>query len=246
MTAVDLGGKVALITGGTRGIGRSIAEELHAAGARVALTGRDLARAEAAAAVLGEGAAGFACEVTDAAQVDAVVAAAERALGPLDIVVNNAGITRDQLLLRMSEDEWDSVLDTNLKGAFLVTKAATRGMLKRRAGRVVNVSSIVGLMGNKGQANYAASKAGLVGFTRSVAREYASRNILVNCVAPGFIETDMTDALPVEAKESLLQDIPLGRLGRPEDIAGAVLFLVSDLARYITGQVLIVDGGMAM
>jgi len=172
------------------------------------------------------------------------VEAAEAALGPVDILVNNAGLARDQILLRMSEADWDAVLDANLKGAFLTTRAVTRGMLKRRAGRIVNIASVVGLSGNKGQANYAASKAGLIGFTKAVAKEYASRNILVNCVAPGFIETDMTAGLPVEARGPLLQRIPLGRLGRPEDVAGAVLFLASDLAGYVTGQVLVVDGGM--
>jgi 3-oxoacyl-[acyl-carrier protein] reductase len=166
--------------------------------------------------------------------------------GKVDILVNNAGLTRDNLLLRLSDDDWDTVLDANLKGAFHTTKAVIKGMMKRRAGRIVNIASIVGLTGNKGQANYAASKAGLIGFTKSVAKEYASRGILVNCVAPGFIETDMTAALPDAARASLLEDIALGRLGRPEDVAGAVLFLASDLAAYVTGQVLVVDGGMVV
>jgi len=164
----------------------------------------------------------------------------------VDILVNNAGLTRDQIVLRMSEADWDTVLDTNLKGAFVAIRAVLKGMMKRKSGRIVNVSSIVGLIGNKGQANYAASKGGLIALTKSVAKEYASRNILVNCVAPGFIDTDMTDALPVEARTSLLQQIALARLGRPEDIAGAVLFLVSDLAGYVTGQVVVVDGGMVI
>ncbi|HET7601051.1 MAG TPA: 3-oxoacyl-[acyl-carrier-protein] reductase [Gemmatimonadales bacterium] len=246
MIGIDLSGKAALVTGGTRGIGRAVARTLHRAGAAVAVTGRDLARAQAAAAELGGRAVGIACEMSDAAQVEAAVASAESALGPVDILVNNAGLTRDQLLLRMSEADWDTVLDANLKGAFLAMKAVTRGMLKRRSGRIVNVASVVGLTGNKGQANYAASKAGLIGLTKSAAKEYAGRNILVNCVAPGFIETDMTDALPVEARQSLLQQIALGRLGRPDDVAAAVLFLASDLAGYITGQVLVVDGGMVM
>src|SRR5262249_20946282 len=164
----------------------------------------------------------------------------------IDILVNNAGVARDQILLRMSEADWDAVLDANLKGAFVATRAVIKGMMKRKSGRIVNLTSVVGLIGNKGQANYAASKAGLIGLTKSVAREYASRNILVNCVAPGFIETDMTNALPVEARTSLLQQIALGRLGRPDDVAGAVLFLVSDLGSYITGQVLVVDGGMVI
>jgi len=195
---------------------------------------------------LGERAAGFGCEVSQAAQVEAAVAGAERALGPLSILVNNAGLTRDNLLLRLSEEDWDAVLDTNLKGAFLATRAVLKGMMKRRAGRIINIASVVGLTGNKGQANYAASKAGLIGFTKSVAREYASRNVLVNCIAPGFIETDMTAALPPETREALLGQIALGRLGAPADIAGAVLFLASELASYVTGQVLIVDGGMVV
>ena len=246
MVSIDLTGKVALVTGGTRGIGRAIAQTLRGAGARVALTGRDAERARAAAAELGDGVAGFGCELADPAQIEAAVAAAEAALGPIDILVNNAGLTRDQIVLRMSESDWDTVLDANLKGAFLAIRAVLKGMMKRKAGRIINVTSIVGLTGNKGQANYAASKAGLIGLTKSVAKEYASRNILVNCVAPGFVETDMTGGLPVEARASLLQQIALGRLGRPEDIAGAVLFLASDMAAYITGQVLVVDGGMVI
>jgi 3-oxoacyl-[acyl-carrier protein] reductase len=246
MTNIDLTGKVALVTGGTRGIGRAIAQALYAAGAKVAITGRDLDRATAAAAELGDRSIGLACEMTDPAQIEAAIAATEQRLGPIDILVNNAGLTRDQILLRMSESDWDAVLDANLKGAFLAIKAVTKGMMKRRAGRIVNITSVVGLTGNKGQANYAASKAGLIGLTKSVAKEYASRNILVNCVAPGFIETDMTDALPGEAKAALLQQIALGRLGKPEDVAGAVLYLASDLATYMTGQVLVVDGGMVM
>ncbi len=246
MISIDLTGKVALVTGGTRGIGRAIAGTLRGAGARVALTGRDAGRARAAAAELGDAVMGFGCELADPAQIEAAVAGAEAALGPIDILVNNAGLTRDQIVLRMSESDWDAVLDANLKGAFLAIRAVLKGMMKRKAGRIINVTSIVGLTGNKGQANYAASKAGLIGLTKSVAKEYASRNILVNCVAPGFVETDMTAALPVEARTTLLQQIALGRLGRPEDIAGAVLFLASDLAAYVTGQVLVVDGGMVI
>lgn len=245
-TAIDLSGKVALVTGSTRGIGLAIAGALHRAGAKVAVHGRDAAKAQAVAATLGDRTAGIGADIADAAQVEAAYAAAEQALGPVDILVNNAGLTRDNILLRLTADDWDAVLDANLKGAFLWTKAAIKGMMKRRSGRIVNVSSIVGLTGNKGQANYAASKAGLIGFTKSVAKEYASRGILANCVAPGFIETDMTAGLPAEARAALLEGVALGRLGSPEDVAGAVLYLVSDLAAYVTGQVLVVDGGMVM
>ena len=246
MTTIDLRGRVALVTGGTRGIGLSIAQALHAAGAAVAVAGRDHARAKAVAGGLGERAVGVACDVAKIEEVEAAIAAAEQALGPIDILVNNAGLTRDNILVRLDEAAWDTVLDANLKGAFNTTRTVIRGMMKRRSGRIINISSIVGLIGNKGQANYAASKAGLIGFTKSVAREYAGRGILANCVAPGFIETDMTNALPAEARTALLEQIALGRLGRPEDVADAVLFLASDLASYITGQVLVVDGGMVI
>lgn len=245
-TTIDLSGKVAFVTGGTRGIGHAIATALHAAGARVAISGRDAATAASVAAAIGAGTAGVGCDVADQAQVEAAFAAAEQALGPVDILVNNAGLTRDNLMLRLTPEDWDAVLDANLKGAFLCTKAVLKGMMKRRSGRIINVSSVVGLTGNKGQANYAASKAGLIGFTKSVAKEYASRGILVNCIAPGFIETDMTGGLPEDARKALLEEIALGRLGSTGDIAGAALFLASDLAAYITGQVLVVDGGMVM
>jgi 3-oxoacyl-[acyl-carrier protein] reductase len=243
---IDLSGKTAFVTGSTRGIGLAIARTLHGAGAKVAIVGRDAERAKSIAAELGDRATGAACDVAVAEQVESALAAAEAALGPIDILVNNAGLTRDNILLRLSEADWDAVLDANLKGAFHTTRAAIKGMMKRRSGRIVNITSVVGLTGNKGQANYAASKAGLIGFTKSVAREYASRGILVNCIAPGFIETDMTAALPDAARATLLEGIALGRLGRPEDVAAAVLFLVSDLAGYITGQVLVVDGGMVI
>ena len=246
MTTIDLSGRVAFVTGGTRGIGLAIARALQGAGAKVAVTGRDADRARAVAAELGPGVAGYGCDVADAGQVDVAITAAERELGPIDILVNNAGLTRDNILLRLGDADWDTVLDANLKGAFHTTRAVIKGMMKRRSGRIINISSIVGLTGNKGQANYAASKAGLIGFTKSVAKEYASRGVLANCIAPGFIETDMTGGLPEEARATLLEDIALGRLGRPEDVAGAVLFLASDLAGYITGQVLVVDGGMVI
>ena len=246
MTSLDLTGKVAFVTGGTRGIGFAIAEALVASGARVAISGRDAGRAAEASSRLGGGAVGVACDVADEAQVDTAIAAIETGLGGIDILVNNAGVTRDNILLRLDGAAWDEVLDTNLKGAFHTSRAVIKGMMKRRSGRIINISSIVGLIGNKGQANYAASKAGLIGFTKAIAREYASRGITANCVAPGYIETDMTNALPEDARKALLDSIALGRLGQPADIAGAVLYLASDLAAYVTGQVLVVDGGMTM
>ncbi len=243
---LDLAGEVAFVTGSTRGIGRGIVEALHRAGAAVAVVGRSVEVAQAVAAELGERAVGVGCDVADSGAVERAVAAAEAAIGPVGILVNNAGVTRDNLLLRLSDDDWTAVLDANLRGAFHTTRAVIRGMMKRRAGRIINITSVVGLTGNKGQANYAASKAGLIGFTKSVAKEYAGRGILANCIAPGFIETDMTAALPAAARDALLSQIALGRLGQPADVAGAVLFLASDLARYVTGQVLVVDGGMVI
>jgi 3-oxoacyl-[acyl-carrier protein] reductase len=243
---IDLSGRVAVVTGSTRGIGRAVAETLAAAGAPVAVVGRDRARAEQAAGEIGRGARGFACDVGEIAQAAGLVGEVEAAMGAVDILVNNAGLTRDNLLLRMKDEEWETVLDANLRGAFATTRAAVRGMMKRRWGRIVNVASVVGLTGNKGQANYAASKAGLIGFTKSVAKELGSRNVLANVVAPGLIETDMTAAMPAEARGAMAAQIPLERMGRPADVAGAVLFLSSDLAAYVTGQVLVVDGGMVM
>ena len=243
---IDLAGRVALVTGSTRGIGRAIAERLAECGARVAVVGRDLGRAEETARALGGEARGFACDVADTAAVGRLVDDVEKGFGSLDILVNNAGLTRDNLLMRMKDDDWDAVLDANLRGAFATIRAASRGMMKRRWGRIVNIASVVGVIGNKGQANYAASKAGLIGLTKSVAKELASRNILANAVAPGFIETDMTAAMTPEARASLSGQIPLERLGTPADIAGIVAFLASEHAAYITGQVLVVDGGMVM
>jgi 3-oxoacyl-[acyl-carrier protein] reductase len=243
----DLDDKVAMVTGGGRGIGRAIASELACGlGARVAVLDRDYEHALEVAAAIACGATGFRVDVTDQAAIDACVEAVERDLGPIEVLVNNAGLTRDNLLVRLSEDQWDTVMDVNLKGAYLMMKAVTRGMMKRRSGRIINIASVVGLVGNKGQANYAASKAGLIGLTKAAARELAPRNIRVNAVAPGFIETDMTAALSAEAREALSAQIALGRLGKPEDVAAAVAFLASDAAAYITGQVIVVDGGMVM
>jgi len=243
---IELTGRVALVTGGTRGIGRAIAEALGRGGAKVAVASRDRGRAEEAAAQLGGGARGFACDVADVAAVSALIEDVETSLGSVDILVNNAGVTRDNLLMRLKDDDWDAVLNANLRGAFAAIRAASRGMMKRRWGRIVNIGSVVGLVGNKGQANYAASKAGLIGLTKSVAKELASRNILANVVAPGFIETDMTAAMTPEARASLSEQIPLARFGTPNDIAGIVAFLASEHAAYITGQVFVVDGGMVM
>lgn len=236
--------KVAVVTGAGRGIGKAIAARLAGEGAKVACCGRTLANVESTAAACAGQA--YAVDVADAGQVSATCEQILKDFGRVDILVNNAGVTRDQLLMRMSDEDWDTVLNTNLKGAFNFTKSLSRSMLKQRSGRIINISSIIGLTGNAGQSNYAASKAGLIGFTKSVARELASRGITANAVAPGFIVTDMTHALGAEAQEQLKQRIALGRLGTAEDVANVVLFLASDLAGYVTGQVLTVDGGMTM
>lgn len=247
---IELNGRVALVTGSTRGIGRAIATALANAGARVAVTGRDQAKAEAAAAEIaaatGAEVKGYATDVSEVAQATALVEAVEKDFGQLDILVNNAGLTRDNLMMRLKDDDWDAVINANLRGAFATCRAASRGMMKRRWGRIINVASVVGLIGNKGQANYAASKAGLIGMTKSIAKELASRNILANVVAPGFIETDMTAAMPPEARASMSAGIPLERLGTPDDIAGMVVVLASNLTSYVTGQVFVVDGGLVM
>ena len=243
----ELNGKVALVTGASRGIGVAIARALAEGGARVAVVSRSEERSAAVAAELpGEGHVGLGCDVADSAAVDATVRGVESSMGSLDILVNNAGITKDNLLMRLKDEDWDDVLATNLKAAFLLTRSATRGMMKRRDGRIINITSVVGLTGNAGQANYAASKAGLIGLTKSVAKELASRNILCNAIAPGFIETDMTAELSEAVQTELKKQIALGRLGSPEDIAGVVRFLAGPAAAYITGQVLVVDGGMVI
>ncbi|ATP29716.1 3-oxoacyl-ACP reductase [Chromobacterium violaceum] len=244
---MSLQGKVALVTGASRGIGAAIADALAAEGAVVIGT----ATSESGAAAIHErlsaaGGAGRVLNVTEEGAVDALIESVEKDFGAVAILVNNAGITRDGLLMRMKDEDWDAIIDTNLKSVFKTSKAVMRGMMKARSGRIINIASVVGAMGNAGQANYAAAKAGIIGFTKSMAREVGSRNITVNCVAPGFIDTDMTRALPEAQREALVGQISLGRLGEAKDIADAVVFLASDRAAYITGQTLHVNGGMLM
>ena len=245
----DLSGKVALVTGGSRGIGRAISLALGAQGARVVIGYNS--NSEAADATVrelgGEGAAiAVAGDVADPAVAATLIEATVNAFGKIDVLVNNAGVTADDLILRMSEDEWDRVLDTNLKGAFHVTKAALRPMVRQRSGRVISISSVAGLAGNAGQANYSAAKAGLIGFTKAIAKEVASRNITANVIAPGIVETDMTRGLTAAQREDIMRMVALGRTGTPDDVAPAAVFLASDEASYITGHVLTVDGGLVM
>ena len=249
MTDTGLEGQVALVTGATRGIGRAIAHELARAGATVvgtATTDAGAAKITEELAAAGHSGSGIRLDVADGAAVEAALADIESRFGAIAILVNNAGITRDNLLLRMKDDEWDAVMATNLKPAFRLAKGVLRGMMKARHGRIIQIGSVVGTSGNPGQANYSAAKAALIGFTKSLAQEVGSRNITINCIAPGFIDTDMTKALPEAQRAKLLEKIPLGRLGSPEDIAHAVVFLASARAGYITGATLHVNGGMYM
>jgi 3-oxoacyl-[acyl-carrier protein] reductase len=244
-----LSGQVALITGASRGIGKAVALELGKQGATVVGTATSASGAENITAYLAEAGIkgmGMALNVTDSAQVDQTIDAIQTQFGDVAILVNNAGITRDNLLMRMKDDEWDDIMETNLKSVFRLSRAVLRAMMKARRGRIISIASVVGVMGNAGQTNYSAAKAGIIGFSKSLAREVGSRNITVNCVAPGFIDTDMTRALPEAQREALLAHIPLGRLGQVEDIAAAVAFLASPQAGYVTGTTLHVNGGMYM
>lgn len=243
---MNLEGKIALVTGASRGIGRSIAETLVERGATVIGTATSEKGAEAISEYLGDKGKGLALNVTDTASIEAVLKQITTEFGPLDILVNNAGITRDNLLMRMKDDEWTDIMDTNLTSIFRLSKAVLRGMMKKKCGRIINVGSVVGTMGNPGQTNYAAAKAGVIGFSKAMAREVASRGITVNTVAPGFIETDMTKAMNDDQRAATLSSVPAGRLGDPREIAAAVAFLASPDAAYITGETLHVNGGMYM
>jgi len=245
-SSTALEGQVALVTGATRGIGAAIAQALASAGATVVGTATSEAGAQVISEQLGDNGRGIVLDIADDESVQAAVKDVQESEGAPTIVVNNAGITRDNLLMRMKTEEWDDVISTNLSGAFRVSKACLRGMMKAKKGRIINIASVIGVMGNAGQANYAAAKAGLIGFSKSMAREVGSRNITINVVAPGFIDTDMTRVLPEEQRNSLLGQIPLGRLGGGDDIATAVLFLASEAGAYITGETLHVNGGMLM
>jgi 3-oxoacyl-[acyl-carrier protein] reductase len=242
----DLTGKKALVTGATGGLGGAIARLLHKQGASVALSGTRVEALEALAAELGERAVTVACNLSDKDSVEALIPAAEEKLGGLDILVNNAGVTRDNLFLRLKDDDWDSVIAVNLTAAFRLSRAAVKSMMRRRYGRIISIGSIVGTTGNPGQGNYAASKAGLIGMSKALAAEVASRNITVNVVSPGFIESPMTQALNDKQREGILSDVPMGRLGSGADIAAAVAYLASEEAAYVTGQTLHVNGGMTM
>ncbi len=242
----DLTGKTALITGASGAIGGAIARALAARGARVALSGTRMEALEALAGEIGAGCAALACDLSDRAAVEGLAARAEAALGGLDIVVANAGLTRDGLLVRMKDEDWAQVMSVNLEAYFRLSRAALRGMMRKRWGRIIAISSVVGVTGNPGQTNYAASKAGMIGFTKALAQEVASRNVTANCIAPGFIASPMTHDLPAAQKEALLARIPAGRLGEAEDVAAAAVYLASEEARYVTGQTLHVNGGMAM
>lgn len=242
----DLTGKCALVTGATGGIGAEIAKTLHAQGAVVGISGRNEAKLKELADALGSNVHILPADLSDVAQVEALVKAATAAMGKIDILVNNAGLTRDNLSLRMKAEEWDEVIRVNLTATFLLAQACQRGMMKARHGRIINISSVVGTTGNPGQCNYVASKAGLVGWTKAMAAEIASRNVTVNCIAPGFIATPMTDVLTDDQKAKINGSIPMARMGSPEDIAAAALYLASDEAAYVTGQTIHVNGGMAM
>lgn len=242
----DLSGKSALVTGASGGIGGAIARALHGQGATVALSGTRVAPLEALAAELGSRVHVLPADLADRASVDALVPAAEKAMGALDILVNNAGITRDGLIMRMKDEDWDKVLEVNLGSAFRLARSAVRGMMKRRHGRIISITSVSGVIGNPGQVNYSAAKAGMIGMTKALAREVATRGITVNAVAPGFIATPMTDVLTDDQKAGILTAVPVGRLGTPEEIASAVVYLASAEAAYVTGQTINVNGGMAM